>query len=120
MGRLIEEFPITDRSQTTVVVLRQPPTTEPEIRALQVEEKKNRMLLAIKRGDSATVRNLLREGMSAKTVDAHAVPAIAWAAFSGDAETVKALLAAGADVRNKNSLGSKALLIYLANGLPRK
>jgi len=118
--QLLETFPDANRSQLASIILRKPPTTETEIRALEVEEKKNRLWLAIKRGDSAAVRKFLSEGMSAKTVDADGVPAIVWAAFSGDGDTVQALLAAGAKVRKRNSLASKALLIYLANGLPRK
>jgi len=118
--RLLENFPDGNNSQPVFVVMRKPPITESEDRALEVEEKKNRLLLAIKRGDSATVVRLLHEGVSAKTADADGVPAIAWAAFSGDAETIRASLAAGANVRSRNSFASKALLIYLANGLPRK
>lgn len=99
--------------------MRNPPATDAERLILEAEDQQNQLLLAVKRRDTANLRTLLQLGVNVNTVDADGVPAIAWAAFAGDVETVKALLAAGADVRNQNAPGHLALLIYLAEGLPR-
>lgn len=108
------------RSEPQIIVLRAPPTTPADIRALELEEQKHQLILAAKRGDPASLRKLLQAGVRADTMDLQNVPAIVWAAFAGDPETIKALLAAGARVRNKNSPGHQALLLYLAEGLPRE
>ena len=97
------------------------PTTPAERRAVGDEQRKREFLLAAKKGDSATVRKLLQVGLDPNltTSDLRGVPgpknipAIIWAATSGDGETVAALLAAGADVRNKGKPASKALIVYL-------
>jgi uncharacterized protein len=78
------------------------------------QEKKQQLLLAAKRGDAARLRKLLQEGVSANSVDVKGVPAVAWATFAGDPETIKLLLDAGARVRKR-----VALLIYLAEGVSR-
>lgn len=102
------------------IALLKTPVTTAERRAAEVQEQKHQLLLAAKRGDAASLRKLLQAGVKANTADAKGVPAIAWAALAGDAEIIKALLAAGADVRNKNKLGHQALLIYLSEGIFRE
>ena len=97
------------------VVLQRTPATPAEQRALEAEEQKRQLLLAAKTGDVARLRKYM--GAGADTVDDKGVPVIAWAALAGDAETIKALLAAGADIRRKNTLAHQALLIYLAGGI---
>jgi ankyrin repeat protein len=85
------------------------------------EQRKREFLVAAKKGDAATVRKLLHAGLNPNltTSDLRGVPgpknipAIVWAATSGDGETVAALLAAGANVRNKGTPANKALIVYL-------
>ena len=55
--------------------------------------------------------------MKPDTTDDKGVPAIAWAAFAGDADTIKTLLDGGSVVRNRNTLPHQALLIYLTEGI---
>ena len=102
------------RSRPINIVLSRIPVTPTERQVAEGEEKKRRLLLAVKRGDAMSLRKLLEEGVKANTVDGQGVPAIAWAALAGDSETIKVLLAAGADVGPGNKLGHQALLIYLA------
>lgn len=106
--------------ESPVIVLRKPPTTPADRQAAEVEEQKYQLLLAAKRGDPANLHKLLQAGVKADTEDANVVLAITWAAFAGDAETIKLLLAAGADVGNKNAQGHQALLTYLDEGIPRQ
>jgi ankyrin repeat protein len=95
--------------------------TPGETADLDAEQRKREFLLACKKGDSATVGKFLQTGLDPNltTSDLRGipgpknVPAIIWAAMSSDGETVTTLLAAGADVRNKGSAASKALIIYL-------
>lgn len=110
---------ISNDSRRAVIVLRKTPVTSAARQAIDADERKYQLLLAAKRGDAASVGKLLRAGV-VNTVDSNGVPAIVWAAYAGDAETIKALLVARADVRNKNTLAHQALLIYLAEGLPRE
>lgn len=117
---LVAEIPNDHRTQSAVITLRKIPETLAGRQAFEAEERKYRLLLAAKRGDAPSLRKLLQAGVKADTVDAKGVPAIAWAAFAGDPETIKLLLEAGADVRNENTLGHQALLLYLAEGLPRE
>ena len=97
------------------------PKTPDERAAAGAEQRKREFLLACKKGDSAGVRKLLEAGLDPNltTSDLRGVPgqknipAIIWAAVSGDGETVTTLLAAGANVRNKGSAANKALIVYL-------
>lgn len=79
-------------------------------------ETQKKLLIAVKRGDAQTLRTLLQHGGDANTTDAKGVPAVAWATFAGDPETIKILIDAGANVRHK---ASQALLIYLLEGVNR-
>lgn len=111
---LDSEIPQYDERKIKLVLLKIP-STEAERKALETEQRRQELIPAIKRGDSATVRKLLRAGVSADTKDVQGIPAILWAAASKEEETIKALLAAGADVRDKGRTGRKALLYYLLN-----
>ncbi|MBV9926673.1 MAG: ankyrin repeat domain-containing protein [Acidobacteria bacterium] len=128
--RLREDFPLTAEDFANAaqesggrkpppvgVTLLKLPATPAERRAVESEEQRRKLLLAAKRGDAAGVRKLLEAGVGANTADARGVPVIAWAAAARDEETIKALLDAGAEVRNKNALGHRALLFYLAGGV---
>ncbi|MDT7781199.1 MAG: hypothetical protein QOC99_3711, partial [Acidobacteriota bacterium] len=99
------------------VTLIKAPLTEAERRLVADEERKWRLLAAVKRGDAATLRTLLAEGVGPNTADPKGVPAIAWAAFTGNRDIIYQLLDAGADVNNKKTLAHEALLIYLNEGL---
>lgn len=112
------EYPIRDRSWHLKIVLLKNPVMGPERRAVEQEQKRRLLLLAVKRGDAAHVRRLLREGVGANTADAQGVPAVAWAALTGHAEVIDVLLGAGADVRNKHSLGHQSLVAYLNTSFP--
>jgi hypothetical protein len=114
-SRLLEaEIPQYDPKKIKIVLLKIP-SDEAERKAVEVEQHRQELLVAIKHSDSSTVQKLLQAGVSANTTDVHGIPAILWAAASGEVETIKALLAAGADVRNKSRTGRKALLYYLLN-----
>jgi len=116
--RLTEEIPSTPEPSNysngppIKITLRQTPATPSEA-------KKQQLLFAAKRGDASSLRKLLQDGVDANSVDAKGVPAVAWATFAGDPETIKLLLDAGANVRNEKSLAHEALLIYLAEGMSR-
>ena len=97
------------------------PRTAAERVTIGDEQRKREFLLAAKIGDSLTVRKLLESGLDPNltTSDLRGVPgpknipAIIWAATSGNGETVAALLAAGAEVRNKGTPANQALIVYL-------
>ena len=120
--------PFTDRSNRRLKLeLLKISGTAAERRAVEDEQRKREFFLAAKNGDSATVRKLLQAGLSANltTTDLRGVPVakdfpvIIFAVTSGDGETFKALLAAGADVRNKDQPGHNVLLYYLSGGFSR-
>src|SRR5262245_58092936 len=67
--------------------------------ATPAEDKKQQLLFAAKRSDAASLRKLLQQGVDANSTDAKGVPAVAWATFAGNPETIKLLLDAGAGVR---------------------
>jgi ankyrin repeat protein len=108
------------QSSPVKIMLLKIPATPSERLAVEAQEQKRQLLLAAKRGDPVGLRKLLEAGVKANIVDTRGVPVIAWAALSGDTETIKALLAAGAEVRNKNKPGHQALLIYLSEGIFRE
>lgn len=101
-----------DPNKIKVVLLKEP-ATDAERRAVEVEQRKRELLLAVKRNDVAAAEKLLRAGVSVEAADVHGIPAILWAAAGGDLKMIKALLAAGVEVRNKSRPGRKALLYYL-------
>ena len=90
-----------------------------ELRNAESEAKKQQLLLTIKRGDALNVKKLLDQGADPNSADSKDVPAIAWATFAGDPETIKLLLNTGANVRKRTNLAREALLLYLAEGLQR-
>src|SRR6185369_8105812 len=59
-------------------------------------------------------------GVSANTSDSRGVPAIVWAAFTGDAETIDALLSAKANVRDPKLQAHTTLVTYLTQGMMRE
>lgn len=99
------------------VKLARVPVTPAERAAAEAEARRRGFLLAVKRGDVAGLRRLLEAGASADTADPAGVPAIAWAAFVGEAEAIKLLLDAGAGVRQGAGPARQALQIYLNSGI---
>lgn len=51
-------------------------------------------------------------GVSPNTADVNGIPAILWAVTGAGGETIKALLAAGTDLRSKDKPGRRALLYF--------
>lgn len=107
------ENPKYDPRGPIKIVLLKEPSTAAERRAVEAELRRRALVRAAKWGDVAGVRRLLREGAEPDAADVNGVPAVVWAAAGPSAEAVTALLAAGADVRNKGRPGRKALLYYL-------
>jgi ankyrin repeat protein len=121
--RTRETFPESPEDRNTCqstpvnIQLLRTPVTVAERWSSEAEERKRQFVLAAKRGDAAGLRKLLEAGVTPDTTDNQGVPAIAWAAFAGDADTIKTLLDRGAVVRNRNTLAHQALLIYLTEGI---
>jgi len=102
-----------ERSPPIRIELLKMPATTTERKRFEVRLQEQELLKAAKHGDAASVRSLLRTGVSANTTDVYGIPVILLAVSTGDAETINALLVAGADVRSKDKAGRKALLYYL-------
>jgi ankyrin repeat protein len=77
-----------------------------------------RVLAAIRQGDTAAAKTLLRQGARAGASDAAGTTPLMWAAVYGDVELLDVLLANSADVNSKNRAGATALMWAL--GDPRK
>jgi ankyrin repeat protein len=102
------------------------PQTKDELKAIGDEQRKREFLWAAKIGDAAAVREFLKSGISRNlsTDDLRGVsspkniPAVLFAAASGNAETVITLLKAGAKVRRADEPLHSILPYYLhANSL---
>jgi len=106
-----------DKTPIKVVLLKEP-VNAAEREAVEAEQRRREFLRAVKGGDAATVERLLRAGVSPDTADVNGIPAILWAAIKGDGRTIKALLAAGANVRNKGKPEHRALVHYLYKTTP--
>ncbi|MDT4897463.1 MAG: ankyrin repeat protein 50 [Acidobacteriota bacterium] len=99
------------------VVLLRTPVTATERAAFEAERRKYQFLLAAKKGDVASIRQLLQAGVGVNTADAKGMTAIAWAAYVGNVEAIKLLLDAGADVRKKDSPAHESLVAYMNVGM---
>ena len=73
---------------------------------------------AVRAGDLAAVKTLLRDGANAKATNRYGVTPLALAAENGDSAVVDALLAAGADARGSLSNGQTMLMIASRTGNP--
>jgi hypothetical protein len=107
-------IPQFDEKGPIKIVLLRVPATEAEREVVEAELRRRELLRAVKRGDVATARKLLQIGASPNAADVNGIPAILFAAANGDGAMIKALLAAGADVRSKSGPGRKALLHYIS------
>jgi ankyrin repeat protein len=76
-----------------------------------------RLVLAARNQDSATLRSLLTEkGIDVNTVAPDGATALLWAAQWDDVKSVRALIAAGADVNLANQYGVTPLHMAATNG----
>jgi ankyrin repeat protein len=73
---------------------------------------------AVRNGDIAVVKRLLRAGADAKAANRYGVTPLSLAAERGDAATIDALLAAGADANGALSNGQTMLMIAARTGNP--
>lgn len=74
------------------------------------------LLDAAMRGDSATVKSLLKQKSDANAVGADGTSVLHWIVRRDDVETAKQLIKAGADVKHANALGVTALSLACMNG----
>ena len=111
-GELLE----SPREGPIRIVLLRVTADEPDRKAIETRQRGRELIQAIKKRDVAAVEKLLNSRVSPDTTDDYRIAAIVWAAANGDLSTIKALLAAGADVRDKTKSGSRALLYYLYFG----
>lgn len=103
------------------------PENKTERKIVGGEQLKRELMWAVRDRAAAVVRKLLESGVSPNlnTNDLRGVlaprnlPAVVYAAASGDIETVKEFIAAGVDFRKKDSPASDVLLYYL-DANPRK
>ena len=84
----------------------------------RAETGDTRLIQAVKRGDSAAARTLLRQGVSAKVADADGTTALHWAVRANDVDVAKALLAAGAPPSAADRYGVTPLALAAQNGTP--
>jgi hypothetical protein len=102
---------VDDKPPPIRVTLYRVPTTPAERAAVEAVGQRRRLLMALKRRNVAELRQLLGAGARADTTDSSGVPAIAWAAFIGEAEAIKLLLDAGAKPGLVDKRGRTALAI---------
>lgn len=89
------------------------PATKIEWEIFAQEQKNQKLISAIVKDDTLTVKNLLQLGTDPNTKSRHDIPAIVWATVHGNKSILEALLEAGANVNNKNSLAQKTLFYYI-------
>src|SRR6187401_1100056 len=75
-----------------------------------------RLLTAVKDGDAAAVRALLRARVSANAADADGTTALHWAVRADEATVSELLVKAGARVNASNRYGITPLALAAANG----
>lgn len=74
------------------------------------------LILAAVKGDTQTVRSLLRSGSEVDARNKYGMTALMYAAEKNHAGTLDVLLKAGADIDAKNNEGSTALIIAVIHG----
>jgi len=118
-SRCIDNEEATSYDSPIHVVLLKIPTAEADGKTIEPRQHGRELIRAIKNRDVILVEKLLNAGVSPNTRDDHAISALTWAAANGDLPTIKALLAAHVDVRDKSKSENKALLSYLICHNPR-
>jgi uncharacterized protein len=84
--------------------------------AVNADAAGDRLVDAVKSGDKAAVRALLRERADVNASEADGTTALHWAARKDDAETVEMLIRAGANVKAANRYGVTSLYLASLNG----
>ena len=77
---------------------------------------KQTLLDAAIKGDSSTVRSLLKQSADANAVSADGTSVLQWIVRRDDVETARQLIAAGADVKHANAFGVTSLSLACSNG----
>jgi ankyrin repeat protein len=80
------------------------------------ESRESELLIAVARGDRATLGKLLQAGGDANARDRWGVPALAVAAGRGDLECLRLLLDHGADPNLGSNVGNRPVMIAAARG----
>lgn len=108
---LDDELPPYDPHRPIRVVLLRQPTkgNDPD----EAERRKRELIAAVRNGWGSLVTELIHAGVSPDTVDQDGIPVILWASVAKYPDALRALLAAGAEVKKRDGLASKALLYYL-------
>ena len=77
-----------------------------------------RLVDAVKSGDLAAVRALLKQGINVNVVQGDGATALHWAAYRDDGESADLLIRAGAKVNAANDIGVTPLMLASTNGSP--
>jgi len=107
------EYPQRDARRQIRIELLRVPVTAADQQAFNLATQKRELIQAAKQGDVAVLRRLLGAGVDANATDVNGIPAILWAATSGNGEALKVLLNKRATLRNKDRPGGKILMYYL-------
>jgi ankyrin repeat protein len=75
-----------------------------------------RLIQAVRAGDQAAVRSLLKEKVDVNGAQPDGATALAWAAHRDDLEVADLLIRGGADVNAANDLGATPLFLASVNG----
>jgi uncharacterized protein len=75
-----------------------------------------RLVEAVKKGDNAAVRSLLKQHVDVNTPQNDGATALAWAVHRDDLETAELLIRAGANVNAANDYGVTPLSLACSNG----
>lgn len=122
--RVFKNYALNQRIKVELLKI---PKTKEERELLGDEQLKRDFILAVQKGDTETVRKLIKSGISPNlsTEDLRGIsgmeniPAIIFSAASGDAAMIEVLLKAGADVRRKQEYLDDILFYYLQADLSR-
>ena len=74
------------------------------------------LIAAAKRGDAATVRTLVKQGIPVDAAEGDGSTALLWASYRDDGDAAGALLGAGANPNAANDLGATAIWAASLNG----
>lgn len=108
-----DELPPYDAHRPIRVVLLRQPTRDDTRDPDKAERLRRRLVFAVKNNWASMVTELIHAGVSPDTTDQDGIPIIIWASTSKYLDVLRVLLAVGADVKNRDGLGRKALLYYL-------
>jgi ankyrin len=104
------------RQRVCVLVLQPSLALVVSVATLNAAPRDGRLIDAVKNGNHATVRVLLREKVDVNASAGDGATALHWAAYRDDPESVDLLIAAGAVLDAVNDLGATPLWVACANG----